>query len=49
MIVLVCPFLELVVDFELASGQRITDDRYGDATPWYRKAEIIAKMFRMAL
>ena len=38
-----------MVDFELASGQRITDNRYGDATPWYRKAEIIAKMFRMAM
>jgi len=39
-------FLELVVDFELASGLEFRHPKYGSKTPWNVKAEMINKLYK---
>ena len=39
-------FLELVVDFELASGLELRHPKYGIKTPWNLKTEMITKLYK---
>jgi len=39
-------FLELVVDYELASGLELRHPKYGRKTPWNLKAEMVSKLYK---
>ena len=42
-------FVELVLDFELFTGQRVEDDKMGGSITWLRKAAVFANMYKAAL